>query len=361
MKVLVAADSFKGSLTSKEIGEAFAKQIKNCNYVEIADGGEGSLETIKGLVKCEQVDLEVMNMNYQRQQTYYLLDKDTKTAYIESALIVSITDPLVDLIAVDKRSSYGIGMIINHAINMGANNIVIFLGGTATNDCGLGMLEALGMSYYDNNDNLISKIKPENFSNIKSIKNNIALDKVNITICSDVTNPLCGKNGASFIYGPQKGLVKVRETDELFLHAAKLINEENIVLSGAGAAGGLGYALSLFKNAKFISGFDYISNLANLEQQISNADLIITGEGKFDSQSMNGKVVSKIATLTKKHNKNLIVICGIKECQNYFSEIEKIYQISPENQDLEFAIKNAKSNLNFTIQVIMSDLNLNAC
>lgn len=318
--ILIAIDSFKGSLSSLEAGNAVKDAIHSLDrdekveVVGISDGGEGSLEVIVNAFHGQIISIPSVDAYFHKIVSQYGYIPEKKLAIIEIAKTIGIdqvdTNHLDPLIA----SSYGLGILMLDAIKRGVEEITICLGGSATNDAGYGMLNALGYQFFDENNELLSK----DTSNMEKIHHmtcpDIFIPKINI--CSDVTNPLLGEFGATAIYGPQKGV-----TNQLFpiieeniSNFAKILsskfNNNFINIPGTGAAGGLGFTLLTCFPSKIQNGFQYISKLLNLDEKIKNADLVITGEGRLDHQTVNGKVPYAVAQIAKKYDKFVIAICG---------------------------------------------------
>ncbi|MGD1821207.1 MAG: glycerate kinase [Pleomorphochaeta sp.] len=319
MKVVIASDSFKGSATSLEVASAIERGIlKADSSVEISkfpvsDGGEGLLEVIESLEGYKRITLKVKDPLFNEIEASYV--RNEETAFIEMAAASGLP-----LVPDSKRNplnttTFGTGELIKDALDSGVYNLVIGIGGSATNDGGIGMLTALGATFYDNEENEVSPIgksldiiESYDFSNFhKSINN------VKVSVACDVDNPLCGINGASYIYGPQKGADKdmVQFLDNSLNKFSKLVNKEDEALApGSGAAGGLGFALKSFLNAELKSGIELVLSAIGFEEAVSKADLVLTGEGKIDGQSKRGKVPVGVAKIAKKFNVPVIAIAG---------------------------------------------------
>lgn len=335
MKIVIAIDSFKGSLTSLEAGDAVKKAILRRNgdaevFVRpLADGGEGTVEAMSIGLGGEIVEVCVSGPLGEPTQAKYCIVNST-TAVIEMASAAGL--PLVPkkLRNPMNTTTYGVGELIRHAISRGCRSFIIGIGGSATNDGGLGMLSALGFEFFDKYGNIISpNAKGLEFLNCISTKNSIPeLRECSFRIACDVTNPLCGQNGCSAVYGPQKGaspedikcmdawLFKYAET------AKSVFPLANPNYPGAGAAGGLGFAFMTFLNASLESGIKIILDETELEKYIENADIVITGEGCLDRQSVMGKAPIGVANLAKKHGKRVIAFAGCvtddaEECNNH--------------------------------------------
>lgn len=324
MKIVISIDSLKGSLTSIEAANAIKKGILSVDnksdvvIMPLADGGEGTVEAlVQGMNGEEKVISVTGPINEKVNATYGIL-KETNTAIIEMAQASGL--PLVpsELRNPLNTTTYGVGEIIKAAIEKGCRNFIVGIGGSATNDCGVGMLQALGFEFYDENDNLVG-LGGKVLNQIKRIKTDNKLkelDQCNFKIACDVNNPLYGENGAAYIYGPQKGATKeiVKELDKGLKNFAEVVNKDlgkDIAhIEGAGAAGGLGFGFLGFLNSKLESGIKIILDEIKLEEVVKDADIVITGEGRLDNQTAMGKAPIGVAKLAKKHGAKVIAIAG---------------------------------------------------
>ncbi len=324
MRVVVAIDSFKGSLTSMEAGNAVKEAIFRLNrnaqvFVKpLADGGEGTVEALASGLDSEIIEICVKGPLMSEINAKYCILKSSNTAVIEMAAASGIT-----LISAQERNplettTYGVGELIKDAINRGCRRFIVGIGGSATNDGGTGMLSALGFKFLDKNNQPIVlgakglkdllKISTENvISELKECTFNIACD---------VKNPLCGKNGCSVIFGPQKGATPhiINEMDawlEKYAEITKTVSDKaDKDHPGAGAAGGLGFAFLAYTNATLKSGIDIVLEETKIENDIESSDIVVTGEGRLDSQTVMGKAPIGVAKLAKKYNKKVIAFCG---------------------------------------------------
>ena len=330
MKVVVAIDSFKGSLSSIEVAESVKKGITkvfldaDVKIVPLADGGEGTIEAITLNDKNKYIYVNSVDACKRNINSYYAIIDDT--AIIEVATtagLVLVRDNLDAL----NASSYGVGLQIKDALNKGIRKFIVGLGGSATNDGGMGMLEALGYVFYDNDDNVLEG-KANNLAKIAKIDNkNVipSLKEATFTLASDVKNPLCGLNGATYVYGKQKGLLDddLKTIDKGMLNyadnTAKLVKKDYKNVEGAGAAGGLGFAFLAYTNAIIKSGIDLILSFTNFKEIIKDADYVITGEGKLDKQTIMGKAPVGVAKIAKENNKKVLLFAGgiSDELDNY--------------------------------------------
>ncbi|MBH0005873.1 glycerate kinase [Psychrobacter sp. SWN149] len=323
MKILIAPDSFKESLEALDVCRAiqsgFSQVFPNADYtlLPMADGGEGTSAVLSYVLGGRWKDVRVHDPLMRPITAKYLLLPDN-TAVIEIAQACGL-----HLLKATERnpvttSSYGVGELIADALDEGAKRIIIGLGGSGTNDAGLGMLMALGMTFHDVNDSLLTHGGGA-LAQLNRIDNRHLNAKVLDTVfevACDVTNPLCGLLGASAVFGPQKGAYpeQVNELDKALSHFAAVCDQQGYDecqnVEGAGAAGGLGYAMMTFFNAQLKSGFNTVAEVAHLSEHIADADLVITGEGKLDVQTAMGKVAGGISHIAKANNTPVIAICG---------------------------------------------------
>jgi glycerate 2-kinase len=353
MKFLIASDSFKDSLSAYEVGEAARKgilsAIPEASVVisPMADGGEGTIDALlacmNGVEKEVVVHDPLMNPI---PVSYVVLEEDT--VFIESARSSGL--PLVPFENRDpmKTNTYGLGEQIRDAVQSGYRNIVISLGGSATNDGGVGMLQALGWKFFDRDGNLIGNednpmLKVFSFSDDERLA---GLEQCKFTIASDVTNPFYGLQGAAHIFGKQKGATDrdIIELDKCLVNLAGLFEKAYGInlqqVEGAGAAGGLGGGISAALNGVLQSGVETIAKLTKLEEKVTKADVIFTGEGSLDKQSLMGKVPVGVAKLAKKHGKKVIGIAGrvdtdLGEVNQY---LDAVFSIQTECRTLEEAL-----------------------
>lgn len=333
MKILVAIDSFKGSLSSVEVSNAIETGIKEADAsIEVikapmADGGEGTVEAIVSSTKGEIIHTKVHDPLGREIDAYYGILGNGKTAVIEMALASGITllkeeekNPLI-------TTTYGTGELILDALNRGCRDFIIGIGGSATNDGGSGMAEALGVKFLDDKKKKIDCCGGD-LSNLKSIDiSNIdkRIKESKFVVACDVDNPLWGVNGASYVYGPQKGASDdmVVKLDSALYNYNEIIKKDlgkNVgEVKGSGAAGGLGAGILAFLDGELKSGINIVMKKINLEEKIVESDLVITGEGKIDDQTKNGKVPYGVAKLSKKYDKKVIVIAGSIEDEGYIN------------------------------------------
>ena len=322
MKIVLAPDSFKGSLTAKEAAEEMRQAVKEiipeaeCVLKPMADGGEGTLDSLTAATGSKKVEISVTGPLGKTIDTCYRILPDN-TAIIETATIAGLTQVPQENRNPDSTTSYGLGEVILDGLNRGCLSFLIGLGGSATNDGGLGMLQALGMEATDEQDAPVS-IYGKDLFNIRHINLSTIdqrLSDVTIRIASDVTNPLCGKKGASAVFGPQKGAtpMQVSAYDAALERYSALIEEKlHRTLkntAGAGAAGGLGFAF-LAIGGKLASGAELIAEAIGLEQAVQSAALVLTGEGQSDEQTLSGKAPGYVAEIAGKHGVPALLLSG---------------------------------------------------
>ena len=366
---ILVPDSFKGTLSAIEVCNIMKSSIKNLYKdaniisVPVADGGEGSLDAFLYALGGEKKSVWVSDaFNEQKILAHYAMLKDN-IAVIEMAACAGL--PLVkNRLEPDKTTTFGVGELIIDAVNSGAKKIILGLGGSATNDGGCGMAAALGVKFKDEQDQefiptggTLSQIYKIDMNNIYSKIKDIEF----ISMC-DVDNPLCGKLGASAVFAPQKGADEdmVKSLDEGLAHLAKIIKRDLHIevkdIKGAGAAGGLGAGSIAFLQSKLTKGIDVILDTIKFDELVSKADIVFTGEGKFDSQSLHGKVVMGVANRSQKYKTPVIVVTGaigenIQEAYN--KGITAIFSINKEPMEFSKSALKSKENMILTMENIL--------
>lgn len=324
MKVVVAIDSFKGSLSSMEAGTAVAEGIYRADkdaevtVRPLADGGEGTVEALTAGMNGRIESVKVTGPLGNTVEASYGIIAETKTAIIEMAAAAGIT-----LLAEKDRNplyttTYGVGELMQDAMKKGCRNFIVGIGGSATNDGGVGMLQALGYGFLDAAGRQVP-YGAEGLARIVKITDDRVvpeLKECHFKIAYDVTNPLCGEQGCSAVFGPQKGatLSMVEEMDKWLMHYAALTKEKypqsDRNKPGTGAAGGLGFAFLSYTNAALDSGVKIILEETKLEEHIKSADIVITGEGRLDSQTIMGKAPIGVARMAKQYGKKVLAFSG---------------------------------------------------
>lgn len=337
-------------------------------HVPMADGGEGTVDALISSLKGQSIACEVTGpLPEQRIQTYWGLVDAGQTAVIEMAKANGI-----HLLKSSQRnpmltSTYGTGAMIKKALDLGVKKIIIGLGGSITNDGGAGMAQALGVRFLNHAGESI-QVRGGNLDLVKSMGLSgldSRLADTEIIIASDVNNPLCGPNGASNIFGPQKGATPemVKQLDQNLGHfadvVARQIGHDHRYVAGAGAAGGMGFGLMAFTAASIRFGVELMIEQVQLSEKIAQADYVFTGEGKIDSQTSLGKTPFGVAQLARQFNKTVIAFAGLvgEGIEDLFeSGFSQIIGINPPDYPLEEALKNAEMNLEKAVAEIAKDL-----
>lgn len=366
---ILVPDSFKGTLSAIEVCNIMKSSIKNLYKdaniisVPVADGGEGTVDAFLYALGGEKKSVWVSDaFNEQKILAHYAMLKDD-IAVIEMATCAGL--PLVkNRLEPDKTTTFGVGELIIDAINSGAKKIILGLGGSATNDGGCGMAAALGVKFKDEQNQefiptggTLSQIYKIDMNNIYS-----KIKDVEFISMYDVDNPLCGKLGASAVFAPQKGADEdmVKLLDEGLAHLAKIIKRDLHIevkdIKGAGAAGGLGAGSIAFLQSKLTKGIDVILDTIKFDELVSKADIVFTGEGKFDSQSLHGKVVMGVANRSQKYKTPVIVVTGaigenIQEAYN--KGITAIFSINKEPMEFSKSALKSKENMILTMENIL--------
>lgn len=323
MKVVIAIDSLKGSLSSMEAGAAIKEGILSVCDADVivkplADGGEGTVEALLSGMGGKEINIDVTGPLGNKVSCTYGILEESKTAIIEMAEAAGLKLVPTELLNPLNTTTYGVGEVIKDAILRGCRDFIIGIGGSSTNDGGIGMLKALGYEFYDIDG---KPVGPEGIelTRITGLSTEGAMKELKecrFKIACDVNNPLCGPFGASHIYGPQKGATpEIIEILDSGLKnysevVKKTLNKDHADYPGTGAAGGLGYAFLTFLDSKLESGISIILKEINLETDILDADYVITGEGRLDLQTAMGKAPIGVAKLAKKHGKKVIAFAG---------------------------------------------------
>lgn len=366
MKIVIAIDSFKGSLSSIDAGEITASAIRDVSknvdvkIFPLADGGEGTVDALTEGLNGKIISTEVTGPLGNKIKSRYGIIPASKTAVIEMADAAGIT-----LVPAEKRNplhttTYGLGELILQAANDGCREFIIGIGGSATNDCGLGMLTALGVKFLRADGSSVG-IYGGDLKDVATvdIKNMAAiLRECKFRIACDVTNPLYGEKGCSAVYGPQKGATSeiVRAMDGYIKNFADTVERQlhltGAEMSGAGAAGGLGYAFHAFLNGKLEPGIDLVLDAIKISDALATADFVITGEGRLDFQTAMGKAPVGVAKLAKKINPNVkvIAVCG--------AATPEAVEVNSNGIDAYFPILHAVTTLEDALEFEAAKLNL---
>ena len=315
MKILICPDSFKGTLTSKEVCECIKKGIEaagekhEITALPFADGGEGFSECMKEICKGDTLYIDCHDIYNRPIKADYTVFNNT--AVIECAKASGIQKRK----AVMSASSYGTGEIIKNAVSRGITDIILGLGGSGCCDGGAGALSALGADFYDENYKKIEFVKGSDLNYIFGAGFRNIVKDINFTFACDVENTMFGESGAAYVFAPQKGANKtqVEELDEGLKRLNAFLPSDVSEIKGGGAAGGMCAGLYSVYGGEIKSGFDVLSEYSHLEEKIKDCDLVITGEGKTDSQTLMGKLPYKISLLAEKYGKRCVIISGIIE------------------------------------------------
>lgn len=375
MKIVIAPDSYKESLSALDVASAieagFREIFPDAHYVKIpvADGGEGTVEAMVAATKGKIVRLTVTGPLGTQVDAFYGLSGDESTAYIEMAAAsglervpASQRDPLI-------TTSFGTGELIRHALDKGVDHIIIGIGGSATNDGGAGMMQALGARLLDTSGQQIGHGGGAlaGLASIDIDALDARLQRCRIEVACDVTNPLTGKEGASAIFGPQKGATPalVQQLDQALAHYAAIIQRDLdidvLTIPGGGAAGGMGAALHAFCHAELRRGIEIVTEALGLAEQVQDADLVITGEGRIDSQSINGKVPIGVASVAKRFNKPVIGIAGSLTADVgvvHQHGIDAVFSVLYSICTLDEALASAGKNVEMTARNVAATLKL---
>ncbi len=353
LRIIAAFDSFKGSLTSREAGEAFRRGFMaerpdaEVEVLAIADGGEGMAEAISEGVGGVMVSKQVSDPLGRRVEAHYALINEGDTAVIAMSSASGLT-----LLSPDERnpliaSTYGTGELIVDALERGCSKIIMGLGGSATNDCGVGMLRALGYRFYDSTGEELTETISilERVESISTAQRNPLLMGVRFTAAVDVDNPLYGPMGASHIFAPQKGASPevVERLDRALRHYAEVVDKESAEVAGAGAAGGMGYALHTMLGARMCPGIEIVLTLLDFERRAEGAALVVTGEGSIDAQTLHGKAPAGVLRAAQRLSIPVVALGGRVEGieELLAGGFREVHAITPFGQLTEVAMQRA--------------------
>lgn len=357
MKIIIAPDSFKGSVSAIEVARNIEEAIHSVDSsiqtvtMPVADGGEGTIEAIASCVPATLHERVVCGPMGEKVEAYFATIDEGNTAIVEMAQASGL--PLVPSDKRDPRlaTTYGTGELMKEALDCGCKKMIIGIGGSATNDGGVGALMALGASFKDaeGKELALGGAALADLVEIDLSQFDKRIFDIEVVVACDVTNPLTGPTGASAIYGPQKGASPemVEELDSALGHLAKIsekvLDTDYHTHPGTGAAGGLGFALLAFCKAKFAAGIDIVLDVCGFDKQLENADLVITGEGRIDGQSVCGKVLYGIGTKAQAKQVPVIAIGGgVKEDSEALLDcgISAMFSIANGPMTLEYAMEN---------------------
>ena len=375
MNILISIDSFKGSMTSMQAGNAAKKGIlkavpdAEAVVCPLADGGEGTTDALIEGMSGEKIELEVTGPLGETVSCYYGWLEESRTAVMEMASAAGLT--LVNEKNPMMATTYGVGEMILDAAKRGCEKVIIGIGGSATNDGGIGMLQAFGYQFLDKNRKDVGKgvAALGKVEMIIADKVNPLISKIKFQVACDVDNPLYGEKGATYIFGAQKGVTDEMKPliDNDMKHFADKTKEKLGVscedIPGAGAAGGLGFALLSYLNAELTPGAELVMQLTDMEDKIKNSDIVITGEGQLDSQTVMGKAPIGVAGLAKKYDKKVIAFagsvteeaiqCNEKGIDAFFSILPGVCSLD-EAMDTEIAQKNMRNAAEQVFRLILA-------
>lgn len=371
MKFVLAPDSFKESMSAKEVCHAMKQGIKKVLpkaeiiSVPMADGGEGTMDSLVDATNGQKHEVQVIGPLGKPVTAHYGILGDQKTAIIEMAEASGLSYvPQKNRTpeTIKNTTTFGTGELINAALKHDVNRIIIGLGGSSTNDGGSGMAQAIGIKFFDHHDHEITqKLSGGNLKQIARIDTSNINPKIKNTeflLASDVTNPLTGTNGASYVFGPQKGADQktVKELDENLIHYAEIIDKKIAKIPGSGAAGGLGAGLLAFTNAQIYPGVKLVAQEVHLDEKIQNADYVFTGEGGTDFQTQFGKTPYGVAQVAKKYNVPVISLAGYIGKgidQLYDKGFTAIFGILDKAENIDQALKDGPQNVERTTENII--------
>lgn len=356
-------DSFKGTLSSRQVNQIIKESIQpyfmhhEILTFAIADGGEGTLDAFVGATNAELVSIPVNNPYLEPIGATYARIGNSAMIELASAAGVNLISNRLNPL---KTTTFGVGQLINHALENGANHIMLGLGGSATNDAGCGIATALGVKFYDHNDQVFlptgGTLKDIAYIDTSSIHKKAM--EASWTIISDVNNPLYGKEGAAQVYAPQKGAdqAMISLLDEglehfsnvVLRHIGKDISHED----GSGAAGGVGAGMRAFFDANHVSGINFFMDLVGLDEHLEDTEMIVTGEGRLDEQTLNGKVVYGISHLAFQHKIKVIAVVGqmIDHQQVNTLPLDEIVVLHKEEKPMRRISQHAESDLRIAMQ-----------
>lgn len=369
MKVVIAIDSFKGSMSSMESGMAAKEGVlsvfPDAEVVvkPLADGGEGTVEAFASGTFAKRAEVDVTGPLRQKITAVYAAMEEEQFVVMEMAAAAGIT--LVEEKTPLEATTYGVGEMMLDAMNKGYCDFIMGIGGSATNDGGVGMLQALGYRFLDENGKelgLGAKVLGD-IASIDDSKVNPIVKECRFRIACDVNNPLYGERGATYIFGPQKGVTEElapvldKAMQNYARVSAEYVGKDYALEPGAGAAGGLGFAFKAYLNAELLPGIQLMLDATKLEDDIKDADIVITGEGRLDGQTAMGKVPVGVAKLAKKYNAKVLAFAGAitKDAKNCNAEgIDAFFPIVRGVTTLAEAmdVENAKANMKDAVEQV---------
>lgn len=362
MKIVIAPDSFKDSLSAQGVAQAIANGLRDvwpeAQLIEcpMADGGEGTIEAVLAACNGQWMQANVSGPRGQPVHAHWGWLPETRTAIIEMA-----TGSGLQLLTLEQRdatrtSTFGTGQLITAALDCGAKRIILAIGGSATNDAGTGMLSALGARFLDADRQPLPPggLALAKVAHIDLTAMDSRLSEVQFEVAADVDNPLCGLHGASHVFGPQKGaspeqvLALDAALQHFAEHSARVLGNDHSQYPGSGAAGGMGFAAKAYLNAAFRPGVDVVADLTGLAEALEGADLVITGEGRFDAQTLRGKTPFGVARIARKRGVPVVVLAGTLGegyAELYAHGISAAFALTSGPMTLEQACQNASTLL----------------
>ena len=371
MKFVLAPDSFKESMTAKEVCQAMENGIRKVLpdakiiSVPMSDGGEGTMDSLIDATNGQKYAVKVTEPLGTPVTAHYGILGDQKTAIIEMAEASGLSYVPQDKrtpATIKKTTTFGTGELINAALKHDVTRVIIGLGGSSTNDGGSGMAQAIGVKFFDHNDHEITQKLGggdlKQITRIDTIDINPKIKKTKFLLASDVTNPLTGTNGASYVFGPQKGAdqATAKELDENLSHYAKIIGQNIAQTPGSGAAGGLGAGLLAFTHAKIYPGVKLVANEVHLAEKIKEADYVFTGEGGTDFQTQFGKTPYGVAQIAKKYDVPVISLAGYigKGIDHLYNKgFTAIFGILAKAENIDQALKDGSQNVERTTENVV--------
>jgi len=371
MKFVLAPDSFKESMTAKEVCQAMENGIRKVLpdakiiSVPMSDGGEGTMDSLIDATNGQKYAVKVTEPLGTPVTAHYGILGDQKTAIIEMAEASGLSYVPQDKrtpATIKKTTTFGTGELINAALKHDVTRVIIGLGGSSTNDGGSGMAQAIGVKFFDHNDHEITQKLGggdlKQITRIDTIDINPKIKKTKFLLASDVTNPLTGTNGASYVFGPQKGAdqATAKELDENLSHYAKIIGQNIAQTPGSGAAGGLGAGLLAFTHAKIYPGVKLVANEVHLAEKIKEADYVFTGEGGTDFQTQFGKTPYGVAQIAKKYDVPVISLAGYigKGIDHLYDKgFTAIFGILSKAENIDQALKDGPQNVERTTENVV--------
>ena len=354
MKIIILSDSFKGTLSSVQVGKALKEilqsEFPSVKYYAMADGGEGTTDALLLAKSAKRINVDVVDAHMEKINVYYGVD-EYDTAYMDVASVVGFAANARHNLNAMTASTYGIGMMIKDAVNKGIKKIYLGLGGSITSDCGCGIACALGRKFYnDKGESFLPTA--ENLVDVVRFEDTGMLDikDVSITCLCDVNNPLYGEKGAAYVFAPQKGATAegVKLIDKGLVNVARVLRNVNPCAPGMGAAGGIMFMLNSLVKVDSISGADYILDQIDFDKIIDDSTILITGEGCLDEQTFYGKLISKIIEKVQNKKASVIAICGMSKISEEVARIhgiEKIFLLNNGDKTPDEIKKDAISDL----------------